>query len=278
MNKRLMTTMGLAFMAVPLFAQAVSAAAYGAAAGAGIGSVVPGLGTIAGAIIGGLGGLIAGGIQSSQQKQADIKELEGTNTQLRADIGDQELALANWQSEYDTSIQESSITAQDNLDVMKQNWGLVNTTNAAFGQGGATAQLLSSKAKQRVIDYAGDDMELGSDLNSFYESIYANPNNFDADGNLTAEALNSIRTASASSKYGIYERQIGTDALGALQSRSNMQKTLTSNREALQNNIASIEKLGGNKRPVTEADREAARERLQAMEDRRLERNAMPKS
>ena len=280
--KKILAIMALILIvAGPLFAGAAGEsfwkyAGEGALAGAALGSGGGFVGMLIGGVIGGIsGGIIGGGIQSKKNEET-ITENEGAISQLGltnesilsqnesealniADIGHdieaQQVALAKWQDRYDTEIALNQDTAEQNLKTLKENWGLYNAALASQNREGATARLLSKEQKDRVITYAGDDMELNKDIISDVRSVYEDASNFDENGNLTEEGAQKLSLQN--SKYGVYDQQMsnlaidlmqnrrGTqNAIGDLQNQINVkQKTIELNEKAMALNEQTIEKL-----------------------------------
>ena len=231
-----------------------SSAAMGALAGAGIGSALglPGIiiGAIGGTIIGAIGGsaIVESGIQAEEKKEearneTAIEQLEDiTIPQTEAEISAGHQALARWQSSYDASIDQAKDEAATNLDTLKANWGLYNASLASLNREGATARLLSQKQKDRIITYAGEDMELNSEAAvSAARAVYEDLGNFDANGNMTEEGANKLKLIG--SQYGVYEKDLFNLSADLLSQKAATETTIELNKKALKNSQQSVEKL-----------------------------------
>jgi len=236
-------------------------ALYGATAGATAGLAGVGIGAIPGAIFGAVAGFITGGIiGANKQNAADeqtITENEGVNGQLeltnesilaqndskvqeiealKQNIEPQRVALAKWQDKYDTDIALNQDTAEQNLKALKENWGLYNATLASQNREGATARILSQEQKNRVITYAGEDMELNKDVVSDIRAVYEDESNFDEKGNLTEEGAQKL--VLQDSKYGVYDQQMANLAVDLMQGQRSTQNAINN----LQGQISTKQK------------------------------------
>lgn len=251
-------------VAGPLFAGGVVGETFagfaggGAATGALVGAIAGG---IPGAIFGLVAGAIAGGIigenvqkaqdeQTATQNSGDISQLELTNESIEAqneakvqeieaieqEIEPQRIALAKWQDRYDTEIALNQDTAEQGLKALKENWGIYNATLASQNREGATARLLSQEQKNRVITYAGEDMELNKDVVSGIKSVYEDESNFDTKGNLTEEGAQKL--VLGDSKYGVYDQQMANLAIDLMQGQKATKNTISN----LQGQISTKEK------------------------------------
>ena len=273
-------------IASPLFAGGVVGETFagfaggGAATGALIGAIAGG---IPGAVFGLVAGAIAGGIigenvqkaqdeATSTQNSGDISQLDLTNEYiaseneslekekdaLKQELEPQRVALAKWQDRYDTEIALNQDTAEQGLKTLKENWGIYNATLASQNREGATARLLSQEQKNRVITYAGEDMELNKDVVSGIRSVYEDESNFDTKGNITEEGAQKL--VLQDSKYGVYDQQMANLAIELMQGQKSTQntinniqgqistkdKTISLNEQAIALNEQSIQELKKN--------------------------------
>jgi len=255
--KRIFAIIALVLMiAGPLFAAGAGESFWGyAAAGAATGATAGGLAgagifSIPGAIFGAVAGFITGGIIGANVQNAkddstitenknDIGQLELTNESIQAqnetkvqeismleqELEPQRIALAKWQDTYDTELALNQDTAEQGLKALKENWGISNAVLATQNREGATARLLSQEQKQRVITYAGEDMELNKDVVSDVRSIYEDESNFDAQGNITEEGAQKL--VLRDSKYGVYDQQMSNLAIDLMQGRKSTQNQIS---------------------------------------------------
>lgn len=234
-----------------------SGAGAGAVAGALAGAAGGPVGIAAGAVFGLVAGAIGGGIiganvQNAQDEKTqtentgNIGTLELTNESVaseneqlegdikidQANLEPQKVALAKWQDTYDSSVALQQDSAEQGLKTLKENWGLYNATLASQNRQGATAKLLSKEQKDRIVTYAGDDMELNTDsIVAGIKDVYSDEANFDEEGNLTQAGANKL--ALDGSSYGIYDKQMSDLAVNLIEQK----KTTETNIQQLENSI-----------------------------------------
>lgn len=248
MKKTLAVIALILIIGIPVFAAAtgeiLGMTVAGAASGASMGAWAGPGGIVIGALIGAIAGNIGAKAEIHNRVDGQIDSLTAENAQLVSDIGDQELALSQWQDEYDSSIAKSVNDAQTQLNALKENWGLTNTVLASQNRGGKTAQLLSQQQKDAVVNFAGEDMKIdGEGLKTSLQTIYDTKENYDSDGNLTNKALEEISKLTSLSKVGTAGIDLKTSLLESLQGHSNAKKTLSANKQALANNRKTVKNL-----------------------------------
>lgn len=222
--------------------------AMGVAIGAGVGlalgastAAALGAATVGAVVVGGIVGAVAGaGVgaykQDTEEKEkkqvyeANIASLNLSNTELESRNKTLSTALDAWGADYDSNIAVIADEGERELRSRKESWGLTDATLAAQERGGMTARLLSLEAKNRVITYAGEDMELNS---SEIEKA-------------VADAFNAPDTSSlrglTSSNYGIYEKQLITTMTTLRSNKQSLEETIKANKEAIAVNNESIKK------------------------------------
>lgn len=224
--------------------------AAGAATGAGIGALFGGVGAIFGAVIGSIVGIVGGELKTQAeekkeeaQNQSVIDELRDvTVPQTQAEISAGYQALARWQSTYDSSLAKAEDEAQSNLNILKSNWGMYNASLASLNREGATARLLSQEQKDKVITYAGEDMELNSEAAiEAASSVYNDKKNFDQYGNLTKKGAKKLELIG--SEYGVYEKDLFNLSADLLSQKGATEVTIGLNEKALKNSKQTINKL-----------------------------------
>lgn len=198
-------------------------------------------------------------IQSENQGLlGDIDTLEKKNESLATDIDileaeiePQRVALAKWQDTYDTDIALQNDQASQGLKTLKENWGIQNAVLASMNRGGASARLLSQEQKDRVIAYAGEDMELNSDsIVQGVKDVYADEGNFDAKGNLTEAGAQKL--ALTGSQFGVFDKQMSQLAVDLMQEKKATETIISSK----QNQIKEAETLIGSQQNLIRSKRD----------------------
>lgn len=264
MRKKIIAIMALLIFTLPIFAASImgetvvssiaSGATAGALSGAGLGLVTGGpltalIGAVFGLTAGAVGGFVTGTIKQKAEDSVKATEIETkieditqTNTQIEADLEANRIALESWQAEYDNTIAIEKSKAEEGLQTLKENWGIYNAGLGSTHREGTTAKLLSQTQKNKIIDYAGEDMSLDIDeATGEVKNVFEDESNYDEKGNMTdagAQKLNNKK-----SNYGIYENQIRLLATQLFNNKNVLNKQKDINTTSLQINNNNIEKL-----------------------------------
>lgn len=267
MRKILAITALLLILSGPVFAGSVVGETFLGYAGSGAG-----IGATAGLLAGGLPGLvfgaalgaITGGIVGANVQQAQDDKTETDNTgainqytlenqaiesenqgllgeidTLEAEIEPQRVALAKWQDTYDTDIALQNDQASQGLKTLKENWGIQNAVLGSMNRGGATAKLLSQEQKDRLITYAGEDMELNSDsIIQGVKDVYADEGNFDDEGHLTDAGAQKLSLSG--SEFGVFDKQMSQLAVDLMQNKRTTEALITTKQNAIRSKRDTI--------------------------------------
>lgn len=214
----------MAVLILPVFAGGanewagiIGGAGSGWVSGAAVGSILPGIGTLAGAIIGAVGGAIVGGLSghaSDKQQEANEKsrrlrinemyqdqyisakqnyDANYTNyenaliglKQSEANINAYDQALMRWQDQYDIGLGQIQRQGEADYRTVMGNFSDQAYVNAMTGQTGGTADLLAQQRRDQVVSLVGSDLRLDDNGGIYGTQL----REFDRDSNAEFEEL-----------------------------------------------------------------------------------------
>lgn len=88
------------------------------------------------------------------------KLYESETGELQNEINTYDDYLTSWQGMYDEQVRATELQGRDNLSQLLSNWSDTEVYAADRGTGGSMA-LIAAQEKRKVVDFAGEDMQLG---------------------------------------------------------------------------------------------------------------------